>query len=244
MTRFLIALRFLTIFPLGKVERVSAEEIARSMGYFPLVGLGLGIILVLGNYILSPLFPRSVVDVILIALLVVSTGALHLDGFADTLDGLAGGRTKEEILAIMRDSRTGAVGVIGVIILLMLKFFSLSSIPLAQKIPVLLLMPLIARWSMIIMAFFSSYSREGSGVGKCFPDFVGIEQLQGAAIFTLMASLIFLGWRGLIILILVTFLTFLFTLYFNRKLKGVTGDIFGATNEINEVVLLLLVLVL
>ena len=214
------------------------------MGYFPLVGLGLGIILVLGNYILSPLFPRSVVDVILIALLVVSTGALHLDGFADTLDGLAGGRTKEEILAIMRDSRTGAVGVIGVIILLMLKFFSLNSIPLTLKVPTLLLMPLMARWSMIIMAFFSSYSREGSGVGKCFPDFVGIEQLRGAAIFTFLASLIFLGWRGFIILILVSFLTFLFTLYFNRKLKGVTGDIFGATNEINEVVLLLLVLIL
>lgn len=243
MRGFLIALRFLTIFPLGKAERVSAEEMANSMGYFPLVGFCLGIILVLGNYILSPIFPRSVVDVILIAILVVSTGALHLDGFADTLDGLAGGRTREEILAIMRDSRIGAVGVIGVIILLMLKFFSLNSIPLTQKAPVLLLMPMIARWSLALMAFFSRYSREGSGIGKCFPEFMGREQLQGAGIFTFLASLIFFGWRGLLIFILVSFLTLLVTLYFNRKLKGVTGDVFGATNEVNEVVLLLLVLV-
>ncbi len=244
MRRFLIALRFLTIFPLGKVEKVTAEEMASSMGYFPLVGLGLGIILVLGNYILSPLFPRSVVDVILLALLVVSTGALHLDGFADTLDGLAGGRTREEILAIMRDSRTGAVGVIGLIFLLLLKFFSLNSISLTLKVPALLLMPVIARWSLVLMSLFSRYSREGSGVGRCFPDFVGREQLWGATIFTLLASVIFLGWRGITIFILVALLTFLYTLYFNRKLRGVTGDIFGATNEINEVALLLLVLVL
>ncbi|MBS3921456.1 MAG: adenosylcobinamide-GDP ribazoletransferase, partial [Deltaproteobacteria bacterium] len=117
MKDFLRAISFLTILPVGKSLSFGEKELARSMAFFPLVGLVIGLLLALGYYLLSFLLPKAIVLWLTIGFLVFLTRGLHLDGFADTIDGLASGGSREKILEVMRDSRIGAFGVIGLILL-------------------------------------------------------------------------------------------------------------------------------
>ena len=105
--RFLAALTFLTIIPLPRRWKVSPEEVGQSAAYFPAVGAIIGLILVGLNWLLSLLLPSAVVNVLLIVSLVVISGALHLDGFVDTCDGIASYKSVEERWQVMRDSRVG-----------------------------------------------------------------------------------------------------------------------------------------
>ena len=125
---FLAALRFLTIIPLPWRREVSQEALGRSAVYFPLVGLMIGLFLVGWHWLLGILLPRAVVDVLVMVTLVILTGALHLDGFIDTFDGIAGHKSVEERWQVMHDSRTGGIGVVAVVCLLLVKYFSLSSL--------------------------------------------------------------------------------------------------------------------
>lgn len=117
--KFLAALRFLTIIPLPWRREVSPEEMGRATTYFPVVGLIIGLILAGLNWLLGLLLPSSVVNALLIVSLVVLSGALHLDGFVDTCDGIAGHKTIEERWWVMHDSRAGAFGIVGVVLLLL-----------------------------------------------------------------------------------------------------------------------------
>ena len=98
------------------------------MAFFPLTGFIIGLLLALGFYLLSSLFPRPLALWLTIGLMVILTGGLHLDGFADTIDGLACRGTKERVLEVMRDSRVGAFGVIGLILLIGTKYLALDQL--------------------------------------------------------------------------------------------------------------------
>jgi len=244
MKRFIIAMQFLTVIRLSRGIQITSEELGKSMGYFPLVGLLLGCILAIINMVFLHILPGSVVDGILIITLIFCTGAFHLDGFADTVDGLAGGNTKEEILKIMRDSRTGAIGVVGVTMVLLLKYASLVNIPDEIKNQVLIAMPMIGRCSMVQVSFFCDYARSGQGIGSPFSFHVSDGDFLMAATTTIVLSVILLGLKGIIVIAVIGMSTWgLITLY-KKKVGGTTGDTFGATNEISEVLVLILVLAL
>jgi len=179
------------------------------------------------------------VDILVIAVLVVITGALHLDGFADTTDGLAGGRDRERSLAIMRDSRIGSFAVTGLILLLMLKIFALREVPSEIKNRALLLMPVMGRWSTVQLAFGFTYARSGPGTGLAFTRFAGKREYVIATLITASVSLGLFWLQGLTVFFIIALFTLLFGLFFQRRLGGVTGDIMGAACEINEVVTLL-----
>ena len=151
--KFLAALRFLTIIPLPWGRDVSPEELGRSTVYFPVVGIIIGLILVGLSWILRLFLPPPVVNVLLVVSLVVISGALHLDGFVDTCDGIAGHKTPEERWRVMNDSRAGAFGIIGVVLLLLVKYVSLNSLPELWLMPTLVLMPMIGRWTMVYAVF-------------------------------------------------------------------------------------------
>ena len=165
--RFLDALRFLTIIPLPRRREVSPEELGRSLVYFPVVGIIIGLILAGLGWLLSLILPSAVVNVLLIVSLVVISGALHLDGFADTCDGIAGHKTVEARWQVMRDSRVGGFGIAGVCLLLLVKYISLNSVPQHLLITTLILMPAISRWAMVYALFAYPYARP-SGLGKAF----------------------------------------------------------------------------
>ena len=105
----------------------------------------------------------EVASVLVIVLLVLLTRGLHQDGLADTIDGLAGGRTVEDRLRIMRDPSVRALGATGLFLSLLLRYAGLLAVPQAWRVPVLLCMPAVGRWAMVCVACASPYARRDGG---------------------------------------------------------------------------------
>ena len=244
-----LAIRFLTIFPIASFplsnnsnqdEEVLTENFANSMAFFPLVGMLIGVLLVVLRRIfyylpVSPLIGDTLVLIVWIWL----SGGLHLDGFADSVDGFSGGHDKEEILKIMKDSATGAKGVVALVSLLLLKFVLLVEMPLLLKDAVLFFTPTIGRWSMVIAAFLGKPARLKNSMGKLFMDYVSWREVIFASL-TLAAIGIFLFRLYFLLLVIIGIGIILLILkYCQKKIGGISGDILGAINEIVEVSILL-----
>ncbi len=221
MINLLIALRFLTRVPVGKYPK-DEKRLGKSMAYFPIVGLILGGILVLVNWGFSILLDPLVADALTIIALIILTGALHIDGFIDTIDGLSGGKTKEEILKIMRDSRVGAFGIIGIVSLIMLKLVLLHEMPLEIKRGALLLFPVMGRWAMVVASSLSIYARK-KGTGKAFVNYCGRKELVIATLITLIIAGSFLKILGLELFFFILAITFLLTRFISKRINGMTG---------------------
>jgi len=236
MNHFLTAIGFLTIIPAPKRGR--EVNLAESMAYFPLAGLLIGTLLYIGYGLLYPYLPERLVNLILIALIVAITGGLHIDGFMDTVDGIAGGKNRDDILRIMRDSPLGAIGAAAVILLILLKWEALNSIGHADKKTALLLMPVLGRWSMVLLARLSPYARE-EGLALSFVDGLTAGVLACAFSVTLFLTAFFYGYAGIILLIIVSVISYVASLWFNKKTGGITGDVIGACGEVTELSVLL-----
>jgi adenosylcobinamide-GDP ribazoletransferase len=237
---FIAALRFLTIIRLGWLRESTADELKRSAGYFPLVGLLIGLMLAGLNWLLGFVLPQAVVNVLLIVASVLITGALHLDGFLDTCDGLGGHGTPEERWRIMDDSRAGGFGVIGIATLLLTKYVTLNSIPTHLLTATLVFMPVVSRWAMVYAIFAYPYAKP-AGLGKILKEATGWPALTLATIITLAAALAWVWWvAGLAVLVATWLLVVLVAAYLRRKFAGLTGDSYGTINEMSEVWILIL----
>jgi len=249
--KFLSALRFLTIIPVPLWREASPKEVGGSLSYFPVVGFIIGLILAVLNWLLSLILPPVVVNGLLIAAMVLLSGALHLDGFIDTCDGLAGHRTVEDRWRIMHDSRSGAFGIVGAVVLLLVKYVSLSSAPANLMTATLVIMPVVSRWAMVYAVFAYPYARP-TGLGKVFKEGASGPGLALATIFTLAVAIGAAWWAktnyfylvGLVIVFGTWLITLLMATYLKRKLAGLTGDTYGAINEVAEVGVLLIVCLL
>lgn len=241
---FRLAGAFLTRFPVAGADPIQPRQLARSMAFYPLIGLLLGALLVGADLLLGQLLPRAVLDALLLTLLIVVTGALHLDGLADLLDGLAGGKDRESLLRIMKDSRIGAIGAVGLVMVLLLKYLSLTSLPLAQKTAALLLMPAAGRWTPVVLAVTCPYLRPEGGTGKAFVEEVGRRELAIATSFLAVLVLGLFRLQGLLIFGLLALAAGIMIAYCRRRLGGVTGDVLGAATEVAEVWCLLVLLAL
>jgi adenosylcobinamide-GDP ribazoletransferase len=240
MDGFRRALGFLTIVPLRTADTWTPETLGSSMAYYPLVGLGLGLALWLLSVLLRIVFPLPITTVFLLGGLAVLTGGLHLDGLADTIDGLCGGASREEILRIFKDPHVGPMAVVGVVLVLLLKYASLNALPARALLPTLILMATLSRYSMVQLAYFSSYARASGGLGEPFVRGIKQEHFLLAVLLTAGVALPFGGMRGLLIWLLVSLATLGYQMYFRKRLNGITGDVLGATNELNEALVLLL----
>ena len=241
--KFLAALSFLTVIPLPRRREVSPEQVGRSTGYFPVVGIIIGLILAGLYWLLRLILPSAVVSGLLLICLVVLTGGLHLDGFVDTCDGIAGHKTPEARWQVMHDSRAGAFGIVGVCCLLIVKYVSLNSVPDSLMMATLVLMPVVSRWAMVYAVFAYPYARP-SGLGKVFKQAASQRRL---AIATLVALAVAIPWfrlAGLVIMLGVWVIVVAMAAYLKRKFSGLTGDTYGAINEVAEVGVLILVCLL
>jgi adenosylcobinamide-GDP ribazoletransferase len=241
MRLYFIALQFLTIIPLPFTVRCEKEDMGRSMALFPVVGLTIGLFLVGLDYLLGFVFPRPVADLLLITALAAVTGALHLDGLADVCDGLAARGGKERFLAVMKDSRTGAVGVVGLVLGLLLKYQALLHVPPDQKRAALLFFPMVARMAQVQMTVGALRARS-DGLGATFVDGAGGVQFAVAYIVTLSTAFLLLGVPGISCCIILYLLTWGLKAWFHRRLGGITGDIIGCASELNEIAALLAIL--
>ena len=258
------AIGFLTILPLAPSGAPGSLVSAR--GWFPLVGLLLGTVLasidVITLLVLGADFPgrsRGTVtyfpistillwSILLVVTMVVLTRALHLDGFMDSWDALLGGFDRERRMAILRDPNVGAFAVVGVICLLLVKVAAMIGLPTtgADRLPVLLLFPCLSRWAMLLTMELYPYVRS-NGIGTAFFD--GGQgrfrwQLILGFVFTLVVSVTLAGMVGLVLLAAACAVAWGIGAWATRLLGGVTGDIYGAVNELTEVVVLLMALML
>lgn len=241
--RLLAALKFLTIIPLPWWREVSPEEVGRSIGYFPVVGIIIGLILAGLNWLLGLLLPLAIVNVLLIVCLVVISGALHLDGFIDTCDGIAGHKTVEERWQIMHDSHVGSFGIIGACCLLLVKYVSLNSVPEPWLMITLVLMPVVSRWTMVYTIFAYPYARP-SGLGKVFKQEASWQRLVIATLVTLVVAVVLARLAGFVIMVGIWVIAVAIAAYLKGKFAGLTGDSYGAINEAAEVGVLILVCLL
>lgn len=232
---FPLALTFLTVLPWPRLGAVTPEDLARSLFWFPWVGLILGLLHWGVGAALIKHFPGPAAAGLLLTFTVLITRGLHLDGLADTLDGLGGGRTPESRLAIMKDSRLGAFGALGLILALLLKYTFFLAL-LEQKLwKGLVLVPVVSRFALVLLAFLSSYARREGGLGQALTEGATFPRTAGTAACTLILAFLLGGWGGLAVTALAGLMVWGLAAWFQKTLGGVTGDVYGATLEVLEI---------
>jgi adenosylcobinamide-GDP ribazoletransferase len=239
---FLTAIQFLTSIPIPIKRELTPAQLGGATVWFPVVGLIIGLVLAGLNWLLLLILPAAVVNGLLVVALVILTGAMHLDGLADTCDGIAGHKTTEERRKVMRDSRTGAFGVVGIVLVLLVKYISLNNIPPVFMTAVLIFMPVVSRWAMVYAIYAYRYARP-SGLGTAYKQATRWPQFTAATIFTIILALALFplfSLAGLIFIFGTLLVTTALACYLKHKFAGLTGDTYGAINEVAEVITLLI----
>lgn len=232
MKHFLVALQFLTIFPVRIKGEIKEDDFGKALAYFPLAGLVIGVVLVFTLFICDFL-PSLVKAAFLLIVSIIITAGLHLDGFADTCDGFYGVRSKEEILKIMKDSHTGVMAVIGLVCLLLVKFSVIAGIPSDILGKILIVMAVFSRWSQVVACFSSEYVRD-QGKAKCFVEYAGKKEMVVSTVMAVALIFLIMQIKGIILFFISILPVLLFINYVQRKIGGMTGDTVGAVNEIAE----------
>ncbi len=233
----LVALSFLTLLPVG-VASATDTEISRSRGWYPAVGLLYGGLLVglaalCGLLSIGPLLAAA----LLVAALAIANRFLHLDGLMDVCDGVWGGRTVERRLEIMRDSRVGAFAVAGAGCVLLVKYGALATLLAGPGAvwAMLLLFPALSRWTMTLLLTVFPYGRQ-EGIGTAFTRGGRPWLATGWALLVAAAAATATGgpagvavWAG------ISALALALGWWVSRQLGGgLTGDCYGAANELME----------
>lgn len=236
MKPFFAALRFLTVLPVPERWCGGEEELRRGVSFFTAVGICIGGFAAVLDSALGRILPPLPAAVLVVIFLAAASGGLHLDGLADTADGFFSSRTRDRILEIMRDSRTGPMGAAAVACLVILKAAAIASLPPARRWGAILLMPVAGRCALAVMMAVLPYARTDGGLCRVF---LGSRPARRAAwVLILFASAAWwaLGWTGLGAAAVSVVATLLLSLYGHRKIGGFTGDTLGAACEIVEVI--------
>lgn len=237
MTAFLIALQFLTTLPIQLKAMPTPQQNARSLLFYPVIGLLMGGILCVIATLLHAL-PVILLSSIILVIWIWLTGGLHFDGLADTADAWVGGfGDKERTLKIMKDPACGPIGVLSLIIICLIKWSALFVLLQMQHYSALILFPILGRLAPLFLFLTTHYVREkglGSSIAEFIPKFLAILVFA----ICLLATGYF-AWGGLITAI-IFILTLLYLRYkFVQRIGGITGDTVGASIEIVEAVSLL-----
>ena len=248
---FLVAIQFLTRLPVPRLEGFQTSWLSESARFFPLVGALVGAIAV-GVWWLGSLFLPPLVAVgLLMSATLLLTGAFHEDGFADVCDGFGGGRTRDAVLAIMKDSRVGAYGAIGVVMMLGLKWSVLVSLPYSALPVIVIGAHVVSRWCAMGLIWRLPYVRaDVEAKSKPLADSLsGADWLLSGALgaLILLPALLLTDpaarWQLAVALLAAMTLSGVTTLlasgYFKRRIGGYTGDCLGATQQLAELGFLL-----
>jgi len=235
---FIIALQLLTRLPTPRLNEIGEQEIGRSLAWYPLVGLILGLLLVTLGWFGSGM-PTSLHAAVLLAFWVALTGALHLDGLADSADAWLGGLgDREKTLAIMKDPYCGPAAVVTLVLVLLIKFAALEHLITTENWEVLVLIPVLGRTALVLLFLTTPYVRE-SGLGSLLAKHLPRRARLGIVFFTLAAVPIILGVDAFWLLLAVAGIFFALRTLMLRRIGGVTGDTAGALVEITETLMLL-----
>jgi adenosylcobinamide-GDP ribazoletransferase len=238
MNQLAQAIQFLTILPV-KPDVMPRNEYARIMRWFPLAGLLIGLLSACMYLSMRLILPVPAALIFSVLFQIIVTGALHIDGLADTCDGCLSGRNRERKLEIMRDSCLGTHGTIAIIGVILLKITLLTHLPSTMHLTILTLTPVIGRYALVFGAWRSVYART-EGLGHLFIGRITTRDMLTSLALTVLISLVYMPAIGILPIVVITVITL--KRLIEHMLGGITGDTLGAFNEIAEVIFMTAVL--
>lgn len=239
MNRLLVAVAYLTRLPFPLRAPQDAAAVGRASLFFPAVGLMIGAVQAGAAMVLLRRLPDPIVAILVVAVGVLLTGALHLDGLAETADGFGGGRTREHALEIMRDRSVGSYGATAIAVAVLLQATALASITMLGTAGLrwIVLAPALGRWAPVLLGRFLRHARPEASPGKAGTDGGDVE-VGGATLIVAAAAGLLAGWNGAGALALTLAVAILFGALCRWKLGGVTGDTLGASVVLVEAAVL------
>jgi adenosylcobinamide-GDP ribazoletransferase len=236
MRDFFSAIQFITILPWGGARKFEPQ---RMIPYFPLVGIALGVLVALFDFVAVSFWGKTVASLLDVIFLTLLTGAFHIDGLGDSADGLLGQRPKEKILEIMKDSRLGTMGLVAIVAGLSIKWAGISGLGNNRAL-LLIIIPAFARGSMLFGMRYLPYGRPEGGTGiDFFKSELSLSAFWGLSLPVLFSFL--LGWQAFWLIFCFSAITAGLILYYKKRLGCITGDMLGAMTEVAEAGLFLLV---
>lgn len=239
------AFTFLTRIPLGGLASHDPADLPASAAYFPVVGLAVGAIGGIAYWATAAIWPASVALILATCATVIATGAFHEDALADALDGFGGGWSRDQILAIMKDSRVGSYALVGVTLVVGLKLAALFAITTRDAtagnvVSALIAAHTLARWSSLPLIWQYPYVRptgDGDRASAGRPFVAGVSTARFAAATAITVSIVGLmePERAIACVVTTIVVSALAGLYFRHRIGGITGDALGAANQIVEV---------
>lgn len=227
---------FLTIIPIGNSN---LETIAKYMYIFPVVGIVIGLIIGSIGFGLSLFLDPLIVSLLVVTSFAILTGIHHTDGLADFADGLMVKGTKEKKLAAMKDLSTGSAGMVTIVLHIVGLLIVISLSTGYELFLAILLSEILAKFSMVLMASIGKSASLGSN--SPFVEMMkNKNKLLVAAIITLIPMILLGGSTGLLVFGIGITLTIFLVILSTRSFGGITGDVFGATNELTRLASLLI----
>lgn len=238
MKQLILMIQFLTRLPLPIALDVTDEDFTKGFMYFPVVGSIIGGLIYAIHFLLSPFFNNFTMSVIITLSYLYITGGLHMDGLSDSADGLFSGRSKERVLEIMKDSRIGSNGALAMVFVILLKIAFMQEISLEYLGLVLLVMPMISKYTVVFVSTFSRYARP-DGMGNWFIGRVKPGQFIFSSVYV-VGVLMLTNWKLLYVLLGCVGFGLLFKRFCYKQIDGMTGDTIGALSELGDVMVLLI----
>jgi cobalamin 5'-phosphate synthase/cobalamin synthase len=233
------AIVFLTRVPLPGVA--TAADVGRAARWFPIVGAALGGAAALAAWGLRDLLgmPPALIALVVVALGAWVTGAIHLDGLADTADGFGGGRARDDVLRIMRDPAIGSCGAVALLLVMGIKGAALATLlERDAALPFLVAAPALSRWTIVALGAWLPYARADDGLGRAVAGRRDRGGLLVATALTALVSVAALGTAALASWTLAVLVMAALGRTARRRIGGVTGDVFGASVELSETAVL------
>jgi adenosylcobinamide-GDP ribazoletransferase len=230
---FAAAVALLTRLPLGARVRIDEVDVARSLAWLPLVGVGLGGAVALAARILEGRLDDGPVAVLIVAAWALATGAIHLDGLADSADALGGGN-RERRLEVMRDPRVGSFGVLAVVFVVVLKITLVVAVLARGHHLWLLAIPAVGRAAASALSAALPYAREQGAGAALVSGPQRAERLAVALATAIVVALACARLRGLLAVAAAAIVALAIGRLARRRIGGITGDVLGATIELAE----------
>lgn len=245
--QFIILIQFMTRIPIPLKISYSEKKFGKSIKFFPLVGLIIGLILYFSNFLITVylkniFYNKTIIAIFLIILEILIAGIIHIDGLADTFDGLFSYAKKEKMLEIMKDSRIGTNGAVVLILYFITKTVLISEI-ITTNPKYLIIFPIIARLSTPVNAGLSNYARK-SGMSNAIISENGIFEVIFSLALSIILVFYIIGIEGIITIFIAFIFIIIFMLNVRKKIDGITGDTMGASLELTSILVLFLGIVL
>jgi adenosylcobinamide-GDP ribazoletransferase len=241
LKRIILMLQFLTRIPIKATLDVTEEDFGKGLAFAPFVGLVIGVLLYIVYLVVKNTFPVYLISTLIMVCYLILSGGIHMDGLGDTFDGVFSGRSKEKIMEIMKDSRTGTFGVLALVSIILLDISLLSMlIPLCDG-TIIIVFPILGRMGCLIGAGAFDYARK-DGLAKSFVNHCGKNEIMIGIIITLVSVVLTMTSFSILLYVAISLIiSYLLNLYFSKKLSGVTGDTIGAVCEISQMIFLLVI---